>query len=213
MSDSNVDDRIRTMIVEDHFVVRVGLSAIINSQPDMVIVAETGNGRQAVELFEQHQPDVTLMDLRLPGLDGIEAITAILGKFPSARIIVLSSFGGTENVFRAFQAGARSYFLKDVKGRDLVEAIRAVHAGQRPLPQEVAACLAERIPRPELSPRELEILKAIAKGESNKEIAARLAISEGTVRVHASNVFAKLGCSYRAQAVAVAFHRGIISVE
>jgi two-component system NarL family response regulator len=179
----------------------------------MTIVAETGNGRQAVELFEQHQPDVTLMDLRLPGLDGIEAITAILGKFPRARIVVLSSFGGTENVFRAFQAGARSYFLKDVKGRELVEAIRAVHAGQRPLPPEVASCLAERIPHPELSPRELEILKLIAKGESNKEIAARLAISEGTVRVHASNVFAKLGCSYRAQAVAVAFHRGIIEVE
>ena len=145
MKNSNSQDRIRTMIVEDHFVVRVGLAAIINSQPDMVNVAETGNGRQAIELYEEHEPDVTLMDLRLPGLSGIEAITAILDKFPRARIIVLSSFGGTENVFRAFQAGARSYFLKDVKGRELVDAIRAVHAGQRPLPQEVASCLAERI--------------------------------------------------------------------
>jgi two-component system NarL family response regulator len=205
--------KIRTMIVEDHFVVRVGLAAIINSQPDMVNVAETGNGRQAVELFEKHQPDVTLMDLRLPGMSGIEAITAILQKFSRARIIVLSSFGGTENVFRAFQAGARSYFLKDVKGRELVEAIRAVHAGQRPLPPEIAACLADRIPRPELSPRELEILRLIANGKCNKEIAAALEISEGTVRVHASNVFAKLGCSDRAQAVAVAFHRGIICIE
>jgi two-component system NarL family response regulator len=205
--------RIRTMIVEDQFVVRVGLTAIINSQPDMVNVAETGNGRQAVELFAQHRPDVTLMDLRLPGLSGIEAITMILEKFPRARIIVLSSFGGTENVFRAFQAGARSYFLKDVKGRELVDAIRAVHAGQRPLPQEIASCLAERIPCPELSPREMEILRFIANGASNKEIAARLTISEGTVRVHASNVFAKLGCSDRAQAVAVAFHRGIISID
>jgi two-component system, NarL family, response regulator len=213
MNEGNTDGRIRTMIVEDHFVVRVGLAAIINSQPDMVIVAETGNGRQAVELFEKHQPDVTLMDLRLPGLSGIEAITTILGKFSRARIIVLSSFGGTENVFRAFQAGARSYFLKDVKGRELVDAIRAVHVGQRPLPKEVASCLAERIPRPELSPRELEILKSIANGATNKEIALRLAISEGTVRVHASNVFSKLGCSDRAQAVAVAFHRGIISIE
>jgi two-component system NarL family response regulator len=213
MNNPNNESRIRTMIVEDHFVVRVGLAAIINSQPDMVNVAETGNGRQAVELFEKHQPDVTLMDLRLPGLSGIDAITAILGKFSRARIIVLSSFGGTENVFRAFQAGARSYFLKDVKGRELVDAIRAVHAGQRPLPQEVASCLAERIPCAELSPRELEILKLIANGESNKEIAAHLAISEGTVRVHASNVFAKLGCSDRAQAVAVAFHRGIICLE
>jgi len=207
------DGRIRTMIVEDHFVVRVGLSAIINSQPDMVNVAETGNGRQAVELFAQHQPDVTLMDLRLPGLSGIDAIAEILAKFPKARIIVLSSFGGAENVFRAFQAGARSYFLKDVKGRELADAIRAVHSGQRPLPQEIAASLAERIPCQELSPREMEILRLIAGGQSNKEIAVRLAISEGTVRVHASNVFAKLGCSDRAQAVAVAFHRGIISVE
>jgi DNA-binding NarL/FixJ family response regulator len=213
MKNSNSQPRIRTMIVEDHFVVRVGLAAIIKSQPDMVNVAETGNGRRAIELYEEHQPDVTLLDLRLPGLNGIEVITAILEKFPRARIIVLSSFGGTENVFRAFQAGARSYFLKDVKGRELVDAIRAVHAGQRPLPQEVASCLAERIPCSELSPRELEILKLIANGETNKEIAARLAISEGTVRVHASNVFAKLGCSDRAQAVAVAFHRGIIAIE
>jgi DNA-binding NarL/FixJ family response regulator len=179
----------------------------------MVNVAETGNGRQAVELFEKFQPDVTLMDLRLPGLSGIEAITNILEKFSAARIIVLSAIAATENVFRAFQAGARSYFLKDVKGRELVDAIRAVHAGQRPLPKEIASCLAERIPCPELSPRELEILKMIAHGETNKEIAARLGISEGTVRVHASNVFSKLGCSDRAQAVAVAFHRGIISIE
>ena len=213
MTPKNNAGRIRTMIVEDQFVVRVGLSAIINSQPDMVNVAETGNGLQAVELFAEHQPDVTLMDLRLPGLSGIDAIAAILRKFPRARIVVLSSFGGTEDVFRAFQAGARSYFLKDVKGQDLVDAIRAVHAGQRPLPKEIASCLAERMPCPELSPRELEILKLIAHGESNKEIASRLAISEGTVRVHASNVFAKLGCNDRAQAVAVAFHRGIIWIE
>ena len=213
MNNKNNAGRIRTMIVEDQFVVRVGLSAIINSQPDMVNVAETGNGLQAVELFEEHRPDVTLMDLRLPGLSGIDAIAAILGKFPRARIMVLSSFGGTEDVFRAFQAGARSYFLKDVKGRELVDAIRAVHAGQRPLPKEIASCLAERMPCPELSPRELEILKLIAHGESNKEIASRLAISEGTVRVHASNVFAKLGCNDRAQDVAVAFHRGIIWIE
>ena len=201
------------MIVEDQFVVRVGLASIINSQPDMTIVAETGNGRQAVDLFDEHQPDVTLMDLRLPGLSGIEAITAILKKHARARIMVFSSFGGTENVFRAFQAGARSYFLKDVKGRELVEAIRAVHAGQRPLPQEIASCLAERLPCPDLSPREMEIIKLIAHGESNREIAHRLSISEGTVRVHASNIFAKLGCSDRAQAVAVAFHRGIITID
>lgn len=209
----NEDDKIRTMIVEDHFVVRVGLAAIVNSQRDMINVAETGNGQQAVELFGRYQPDVTLMDLRLPGLDGIEAISQILSRFSRAKIIVLSSFGGAENVFRAIQAGARSYFLKDVKGLELVDAIRAVHAGQRPLPAEIASCLAERIPYQELSPRELEILRMIAGGKSNKEIAIHLRISEGTVRVHASNVFAKLGCCDRAQAVAVAFHRGIIYVE
>ncbi len=201
------------MIAEDHFVVRVGLSSIINSQPDMVNIAEAGNGLQAVELFGQHQPDVTLMDLRLPGMSGIEALAAILAKWPRARIIILSSFGGPENVFRAFQAGARAYFLKDVKGRDLVDAIRAVHAGQRPLPPEIASCLVERLPGPELSAREAEILRLIANGQTNKQIAARLLISEGTVRVHASNVFAKLGCSDRAQAVAIAFQRGIVCIE
>jgi two-component system NarL family response regulator len=205
--------KIRTMVAQDHFVVRVGLSSIINSQPDMVNIAEAGSGLQAVEFFAQHQPDVTLMDLRLPGMSGIEALAAILAKWPRARIIILSSFGGPENVFRAFQAGARAYFLKDVKGRDLVDAIRAVHAGQRPLPPEIASCLAERLPGPELSARETEILRLIANGQTNKQIATRLGISEGTVRVHASNVFAKLGCSDRAQAVAVAFQRGIVCIE
>jgi two-component system NarL family response regulator len=211
--EKSASGRIRTMIVEDHFVVRVGLSSIINSQLDMVNVAEAGNGNQAVELFAKHQPDVTLMDLRLPGISGLEATTAILAQFPRARVIMLSSFGGPENVFRAFQAGARAYFLKDVKGRDLLDAIRAVHAGQRPLPPEIASCLAERVPGPELSGRETEILRLISNGQSNKQIATRLGISEGTVRVHASNVFAKLGCNDRAQAVAVAFQRGIVCIE
>ena len=203
---------IRIMIVEDHFVVRVGLKAIINSQQDMVTVAEAGNGRQAIEAFEQYQPDVTLMDLRIPGLNGIGAISGIIGKFPRARIIVLSTYAGDENIFRAFQAGARAYFLKDVKGQELVDAIRSVHAGQRPLPPEIASQLADSVPRTPLSSREIEILALIAKGRANKEIAAELTISEGTVRVHASNLFAKLGCSDRAQAVAEAFRRGIIDV-
>src|SRR5215212_7604768 len=129
---------IRVMIVEDHFVVRVGLAAIINGQTDMVTVAEAGNGRSAVELFEQHQPDVTLMDLRIPGLNGLEAISAIKENFPRARIIVLSTYGGDEDIFRAFQAGARAYFLKDIKGPDLIKAIKTVHAGQRVLEPEIA---------------------------------------------------------------------------
>ena len=206
-------ERLRIMIVEDHYVVRVGLAAIINSQPDMITVAEAGNGHQAVDLYRQYEPDVTLMDLRIPGMDGIEAIATIIQHFPRARIIVLSTYGGDEDVFRALQAGARAYFLKDVKGQDLVNAIRAVHAGQRPLPAQVASRLAERIPRSELSVRETEILKLIARGMSNRLIANTLAITEGTVRGHASNIFAKLGCSDRAQAVSEAFQRGIIHIE
>jgi two-component system NarL family response regulator len=205
--------QIRIMIVEDHFVVREGLKAIINSQKDMVTVTEAGNGRQAVEAFEQHQPDVTLMDLRIPGLNGIDAISGIVAKFPRARIIVLSTYGGDENIFRAFQAGARAYFLKDIKGQDLVDAIRAVHAGQRVVTPEVASQLAERAPLTALSPREMEILTLVAKGKSNREIGVELAISEGTVRVHTSNLLSKLRCSGRAQAVSEAIRRGIIEVE
>ena len=205
--------KIRIMIVEDHFVVRAGLTAIINSQSDMEIVAEAGNGKEAVEFFHQHEPDVTLMDLRIPLLSGTEAIAAIIKKYRRAKIIVLSTFGGDEEIFKALQAGARAYFLKNVKGQDLIGAIRAVLAGQCPLPPEIASRLAERIPRMELSPRELEILALIAKGGSNRAVASALAISEGTVRVHASNIFAKLGCNDRAQAVSEAFKRGIIHIE
>ena len=201
------------MIVEDHFVVRTGLVAIINSQPDMTTVAEARNGREAIDMYREHQPDVTLMDLRIPLLSGVEAIAAIVKEFPKSKIIVLSTFGGDEDIFKALQAGARAYFLKDVKGNELVGAIRSVHAGQRLLPPELAARLAERIPRSELSARELEILGLIAKGSSNKDIAHTLDISEGTVRVHASNIFAKLGCNDRAQAVSEAFQRGIIHID
>jgi DNA-binding NarL/FixJ family response regulator len=210
MSDSS---QIRIMIVEDHFVVREGLKAIINSQKDMVTVAEAGNGRQAMEMFEQLQPDVTLMDVRIPGLNGIDAIGGIVAKFPNAHVIVLSTYGGDEAIFRAFQAGAMAYFLKDIKGQDLVDAIRAVHAGQRVVPPEIASQLAGRVPLTALSPREVEILNLVAKGKSNKEIGAELAITEGTVRVHASNLLAKLHCSGRAQAVSEAIRRGIIEVE
>ncbi|HEV8368361.1 MAG TPA: response regulator transcription factor [Pyrinomonadaceae bacterium] len=206
-------EKIRVMIVEDHFVVRTGLAAIINSQPDMMTIVEARNGREAIELFREHQPDVTLMDLRIPLMSGTEAIAAIVKEFHQAKIIVLSTFGGDEDIFKALQAGARAYFLKDVKGPDLIAAIRAVNAGQRLLPPHIAARLAERIPRSELSPRELEILLLIAKGGSNKEIANTLDISEGTVRVHASNIFSKLGCNDRAQAVSEAFQRGIIHID
>src|SRR6185295_4681250 len=207
------NERLRVMIVEDHFVVRAGLSAIINSQSDMTTIAEARNGLEAIDMYREHQPDVVLMDLRIPLLSGTDAIAAIVKEFPRAKIIVLSTFGGDEDIFQALQAGARAYFLKDVKGHDLIGAIRSVNAGQRLLPPEIAARLAERIPRSELSPRELEILRLIAKGHSNKDVASALEISEGTVRVHASNIFAKLGCNDRAQAVSEAFQRGIIHID
>lgn len=207
------DNPIRMMIVEDQFIFRAGLAAIINNQTDMMMVAEAEDGWQAVELFQKHQPDVTLMDLKISGLNGLETISAIRKNSPYARIIVLSNYGGDEDIFRAFQTGARAYFLKDVKGPELISAIKSVHAGQRVLPPEIASRLAERIPHSELSPRELEILKLISTGKANKEIAGLLSISEGTVRVHASNIFSKLGCSDRAQAVAAAFQRGIIHID
>lgn len=193
--------------------VREGLAAIINSQPDLETIAEANNGNLAVELFQIHQPDVTLMDLRIPGLNGLETISKIRENFPRARIIVLSAHGGNEDIYRAFQVGARAYFLKDIEGVELIKGIRAVHAGQKVLSPEIALRLADRIPCSDLSFREIEILKLISKGNSNKQIAELLSISDGTVRVHASNIFAKLGCSDRAQAVSEAFQRGIIHLD
>lgn len=207
------DKQIRIMIIEDHFVVREGLSAIINSQSDMTTIAEAGNGTLALGLFEEYLPDVTLMDLRIPGINGLEAISAIRTKFPQARIIVLSAYAGDEDIYRAIQGGARGYLLKDTPGPELIQAIRTVRAGGRVLPPEIAARLADRIPRSELSTRELEILKLISKGKSNKEIAHLLFISSGTVRAHASNIFTKLGCADRAQAISEAFHRGILHLD
>jgi two-component system NarL family response regulator len=202
--------RIRILIVEDHFMVRVGLAAIVNSQADLVVVAEAKSGTEAVEQFRRHQPDVTLMDLRIPGMDGIKAISAILGEFAQAKIIVISTYGGDEDIFRAMQAGARGYFLKHVDGQELLDAVRAVHAGEHRVPPEIAARLAERAARAELSPRELQVLELMARGLSNRAIAAQLEISDGTVRVHVSHLLAKLGCNKRAQAVSEAFQRGFI---
>jgi two-component system NarL family response regulator len=205
-------DKIRVMIVEDHFMVRVGLAAIINSQPDMVTIAEAANGHEAIELYAKQLPDVTLMDLLIPGLDGVEAITEILKGHPEARIIVISAHGGDEDIFRAMQAGARAYYLKHVEGQELVAGIRAVHAGECPLSPEVALRLVERMRRAQLSPRELEVFKLMAQGMSNNDIAAKLGISERTVRVHITHLLVKLGCSDKSQAVFEAFQRGILHV-
>jgi two-component system NarL family response regulator len=206
------EDRIRVMIVEDHFMVRVGLAAIVNSQPDMVTIAEAANGHEAIELFGSHHPDVTLMDLLIPGMDGVEVISEIMKRYPEARIIVVSAHGGDEDIFRAMQAGARAYYLKPVEGQELVAGIRAVHAGECPLSPEVAARLVERMRRAQLSPRELEVFKLMAHGMSNLDIAAKLGISERTVRVHITHLLVKLGCNDKTQAVFEAFQRGILHV-
>jgi len=207
------DKPIRVLIADDHFVVRMGLAAVINTQPDMVTVAEATTGKQAVEMFGHHRPDITLMDLRMPEMDGIEAITAIRQEFPESRFIVLTTYDGDEDIYRALQAGARAYLLKDMLRDGLVEAIRAVHAGQRRIPAEVANRLAERMNRTELTARELEVLRLIVLGKSNKAIAAALSIAEGTVKIHINNILSKLGVSDRTQAATFALQRGIVHLD
>ena len=207
------DKPIRILVADDHFVVRMGLAAVIHTQPDMTVVAEATTGSQAVEFFRQHRPDITLMDLRMPEMDGIEAITTIRREFPESRFIVLTTYDGDEDIYRALQAGARAYLLKDMMRDGLIEAIRAVHAGQRRIPAEVANRLAERMNRTELTARELEVLRLIVEGKSNKEIAAKLFIAEGTVKIHINNILSKLGVSDRTQAATFALQRGIVHLD
>jgi two-component system, NarL family, response regulator len=204
---------IRILIADDHFVVRMGLSTLIDTQDDMTIVGEAANGKQAVEMFRALRPDVTLMDLRMPEMDGVEAIIAIRAQEPDARIIVLTTYDGDEDIYRAFHAGARAYLLKDMHHDDLLGALRAVHQGQRFIPPAIANRLAERIPRSELTTRELEVLKLIVKGMSNREIAATLFITEGTVKIHVNNLLGKLGVSDRTKAATTALQRGIVHLD
>lgn len=191
---------------------RQGLVALIKTVPDMTVVAEAADGQQGVALFRKHQPDVTIMDLRLPGMGGVEAIGAIRRDFPAARIIVLTTFDGDENIFRALQAGARGYLLKDMFGDELMEAIRTVHAGKMRIPAPVAERLAGRMGGPSLTNRELDVLRLIVSGKSNKEIGGELSISEATVKTHINNILSKLGVSDRTQAATTALQRGIIDL-
>ncbi len=207
-----MSEPIRILVVEDHHVVRQGLVALIKTVPDMTVVAEAADGSQAVQLFHQHRPDVTLMDLRLPGLGGVEAITEIRQDFPAARIIVLTTFDGDENIFRALQAGARGYLLKDMFGEELMQAIRTVHAGKTSIPPPIAQRLAERMGGPSLTNRELEVLKLVVVGKSNKNIGATLSISEATVKTHINSILSKLGVSDRTQAATTALQRGIVQL-
>ena len=204
---------IKVLVVDDHFVVRMGVSTLVNSQDDMTVVGEAANGKQGVELFRATRPDVTLMDLRMPEMNGVDAIIAIRKEFPDARIMVLSTYDGDEDIYRAFQAGARAYLLKDMHHDELVRAIRAVHQGQRFVPPAIATRLAERMPRSDLTARELEVLRLIVKGMSNKEIASALQITEGTVKIHVNNLLSKLGVSDRTKAATTALQRGIVYLE
>jgi DNA-binding NarL/FixJ family response regulator len=208
-----MSDPIKIMIVEDHAVVRQGLAALLAITPDFTVVAQAADGRQAIEQFRRHQPDVTLMDLRLPQMNGVEAISRIRIDFPQARIIVLTTFDGDEDIYRALQAGARGYLLKGMTGEELVEAIRSVHAGKSRIPSPVAERLAERMSAPSLTGRETEVLELIVGGNSNKEIASALAISEATVKTHINSLLSKLGVTDRTQAATTALQRGIVHLD
>jgi two-component system NarL family response regulator len=203
---------IRVLLVDDHPIVRQGLAAIVERQPDMTAIAQAGDGQEAVELFRQQQPDVTLMDLRMPQMGGVEAITTICAEFENARIVVLTTYDGDEDIYRGLRAGAKGYLLKDAKPDQLLTAIRIVHSGQQYIPLEVGAKLVERMSNPELSDRELEVLRLMAKGKSNQQIGTALSITERTVKFHVNNIFSKLGVDDRIQAVIVALKRGIASL-
>jgi len=204
---------IRVICVEDHRIVREGLALIINQEADMKMVGSCATGDEALELFKSLRPDVTLMDLRLGATSGVDAIKAIRKDDPNARIIVLTMYEGDEDIFRAHQAGATTYLLKDTLSSDLVRVVREVHSGQRPVLPEVQARLAERASMPTLTSREVEVIQLISQGLRNKEVGAMLGITEGTVQIHVKNIFAKLGVNDRTGAVQVAVRRGLIHMR
>ncbi|MGE3957658.1 MAG: response regulator [Vicinamibacterales bacterium] len=204
---------IRVMCVEDHRIVREGLALIVNQEPDMKMVGACATADEAIELYRTVQPDVTLMDLRLGSGSGVDAIKAIRQENPEARIIVLTMYEGDEDIYRAHQAGATTYLLKDTLSSDLVRVLRAVHAGERPVLPEVQARLAERASMPTLTSREIEVLQLISQGLRNKEVGAMLGITEGTVQIHVKNIFSKLNVNDRTGAVQVAVRRGLIHMR
>ena len=203
---------IRIFSVDDHPLLREGIGAIINNQPDMQLVGEASTGGDAIQKFREHLPDITLMDLRLPDMSGIDALIAIRAEFPEARVVMLTTFEGDVEIQRALAAGARGYVLKSMPPRELVEVIRQVHAGKKRVPSEVAAHLVEHLGEEELTPREIDVLRHVAGGNRNRDIAERLFISEETVKVHIKHIMEKLGASDRTQAVAIALRRGIIQL-
>jgi DNA-binding NarL/FixJ family response regulator len=209
----NTPNLIRILTVDDHPLLRKGIAALVNAEPDLKLVAEASNGKEAIEAFRSHQPDVTLMDLQMPGVDGIEAIDRIRGEFPEARIIVLTTYTGDFQVLRALKAGARAYVLKGHVHKELLDTIRAVHTGQKRIPPDIAADLAEHATDDALTVREIDVLKLIGSGNSNKLIADHLSISEATVKSHVTNILSKLGANDRAHAVTIGLKRGIIELD
>jgi DNA-binding NarL/FixJ family response regulator len=203
---------IRILTADDHPLLRYGIATLVGAEPDMELVAQASTGPEAIEQFRLHQPDVTLMDLQMPGMNGIEAMIVIRSEFPNARIIVLTTYAGDVQVTRALKAGARAYILKGRLAGELLETIRAVHAGQRRIPPEVAADLAEHAGESGLTQREMEVLRLVAAGNANKEIAARLSITEETVKSRVSNILSKLGANDRTHAVTIGLKRGIIEL-
>lgn len=203
---------IRILSVDDHALLREGIAPLVANQSDLELVAEAANGREAIELFRKHRPDVTLMDLQMPEMSGIDAINGIRGEFPDAQIIVLTTHGGDVHVARALQAGSRAYLLKSLLRKELIDTIRAVHAGQRRLTAEVAAEIAEHALDDSLTAREIDVLRIVAGGNSNKEIAARLSITEETVKGYLKNIITKLRANDRTHAVTIGLKRGIIDL-
>ena len=199
--------------MDDHPILRKGLAALVNAEPDLKLVAEASNGKEAIEVFRSHQPDVTLKDLQMPGLDGIQAIEAICSEFPGARIIVLTTYTGDAQVVRALKAGARAFVLKGHVLDELLATIRAVHAGKKRIPSDVAAELADHATDDALTEREIDVLRLIAAGNGNKQIADVLSISEATVKSRVTNILSKLGANDRAHAVTIGLKRGIIELD
>ena len=206
-------EQIRILVADDHPIVREGLAGLIEDEEDMIVVGEAASGREAIELFNQHQPDVTLMDLRMPQLEGVEAITLIRQQATNARIIILTTYDSDEDIYRALRAGAMAYLLKDASRLELLNTIRAVHAGQKRISPQMALKLAERLNNPELSARELEVLRLIVAGKSNSEIGTTLYITEGTVKTHVKTILKKLGVSDRTSAATTALKRGVVRLD